>query len=147
MDMDRLTREIIEQYPGMQSPEADVQIEGALPRVWANEATLTQCVSNLLGNAIKFVVPGEKPHVRIRAERSKEFVRIWFEDKGIGIAARDQERIFGIFVKVHPTQTYNGTGIGLSIVRRAAEKMGGKIGVESELGSGSRFWLELRAVD
>jgi two-component system sensor histidine kinase/response regulator len=146
IDLDRLTREIIEQYPGMQPPQADVQIVDVLPHVCANEATLTQCISNLLGNAIKFVAPGQKPRVRIRAERRDAYVRVWFEDQGIGIGERDRERIFGIFVKVHPTQEYNGTGIGLSIVRRAAEKMGGRVGLESELGAGSRFWLELQAV-
>ena len=147
VDADRLTREIIEQYPGMQPPQADVAVEGTLPKVWANEATLTQCISNFLGNAVKFVAPGEKPRVRIRAERIEKNTRIWFEDNGIGIAERDQQRIFGIFVRVHPTQVYDGTGIGLSIVRRAAEKMDGKVGVESELGKGSRFWLELKAVE
>ncbi len=147
IDIDRLTREIIEQYPGMQFPQADVQVEGILPRVWANEATLTQCISNLLGNAIKFIAPGITPRVRIRADRNGPNARFWFEDNGIGIAPRDQERIFGIFVKVHPTQEYTGTGIGLSIVRRAAEKMGGKVGLESVLGEGTRFWLELRAVE
>jgi signal transduction histidine kinase len=146
-DIDRLTREIIEQYPGMQPPFADVQVEGVLPRVWANEATLTQCISNFLGNAVKFVETGTVPRVRIRGERLGGEVRIWFEDNGIGIAPRDQERIFGIFVKIHPTQAYQGTGIGLSIVRRAAEKMGGKVGLESKLGAGSRFWIQLRAVD
>jgi two-component system sensor histidine kinase/response regulator len=147
IDADRLTRDIIEQYPGMQAPQADVAIEGTLPRVWANEATLTQCLSNLLGNAIKFVAPGEVPRVRLRAGRVGGDIRLWVEDNGIGIAPRDQDRIFGIFVKVHPAQVYNGTGIGLSIVRRAAEKMGGKIGLESELGKGARFWLQLRAVE
>ncbi len=131
----------------MQSPQAEVTIDGILPRVWANEATLTQCISNLLGNAIKFVAPGEKPRVRLRGERSGPDARLWIEDSGIGIAPRDQERIFGIFVKIHPTDVYHGTGIGLSIVRRAAEKMGGRVGLESELGAGSRFWLQLRAVE
>jgi two-component system sensor histidine kinase/response regulator len=147
IDIDRLTREIIEQYPGMQPPNADVQIEGSLPRVWANEATLTQCISNLLSNAVKFVENGKIPRIRIRAERIGAEARIWFEDSGIGIAPRDQERIFGIFVKIHPVQTYQGTGIGLSIVRRAAEKMGGSVGLRSELGQGSKFWVQLRAVE
>jgi two-component system sensor histidine kinase/response regulator len=147
IDLDLLTRDIIEQYPGMQAPQADLKIDGTLPHVWANEATLTQCISNLLGNAIKFVAPGEKAHVRIRSERVGSAVRIWFEDRGIGISPRDQERIFGIFVKVHPPTTYQGTGIGLSIVRRAAEKMGGAVGLESEPGIGSRFWLQLRSVE
>jgi two-component system sensor histidine kinase/response regulator len=147
IDIDRLTREIIEQYPGMQQPHADVQVEGVLPRVWANEATLTQCISNLLGNAIKFVETGKQPRIRVRSEPIGAETKIWFEDNGIGIAPRDQERIFGIFVKVHPVEAYQGTGIGLSIVRRAADKMGGRIGLESELGKGSRFWLQLRTVE
>jgi signal transduction histidine kinase len=147
IDSDRLTRDIIEQYPGMQPPQADVQIEGVLPKVWANEATLTQCLSNLLSNAIKFVEPGKKPSVRIRAENDGPHAIISVEDHGIGIEERDRERIFGIFVKVHPAQTYPGTGIGLSIVRRAAEKMGGKVGLESKLGEGTRFWLQLKRVE
>ena len=146
-DVHRLTLDIIEQYPGMQEPQADVQIEGTLPKVWANEATLTQCISNLLSNAIKFVEPGKQPVVRISAEISGPNAIISFQDQGIGIEPRDQDRIFGIFVKVHPVQTYAGTGIGLSIVRRASEKMGGKVGVKSELGKGTRFWLELKRVE
>ena len=145
VDLDRLTRDIIEQYPGMQPPQAEVWVESPLPQVMANEAMLTQCLSNLLSNAVKFVPPGHKPLIRIRSEPMPSgMVRIWFEDNGIGIDPRDQDRIFGIFVKVHPAKVYEGTGIGLSIVRRAAEKMEGCVGVESELGIGSRFWLELR---
>jgi signal transduction histidine kinase len=146
-DLDRLAREIIEQYPGLQPPLADVQVEGTLPRVWANEAMLTQCISNLLANAIKFVETGHVPRVRIRAERIGADARIWVEDNGIGIAPRDQERIFGIFIKIHSAQVYQGTGIGLSIVRRAVEKMGGQVGLESALGQGSRFWIQLAAVE
>jgi signal transduction histidine kinase len=146
-DLDRLTREIIEQYPGMRPPHGDVQVEGTLPQVWANEAMLTQCISNLLGNAIKFVETGRVPRVRIRAERIGADARVWVEDNGIGIAPHDQERIFDIFVQVHARDAYQGTGIGLSIVRRAVEKMGGKVGLESELGQGSRFWIQLGAVE
>jgi two-component system sensor histidine kinase/response regulator len=143
VNLDQLTRDILEQYPGFQMPHADVQIEGALPRVMANEATLTQCISNLIGNAIKFVKPGTEPRVRISAERRGNECRIWFVDNGIGIAPVDLERIFGIFVKIHPPDTYSGTGIGLSIVRKSAQKMNGEVGVESTLGVGSRFWLQL----
>jgi two-component system sensor histidine kinase/response regulator len=144
VNADELIREIIEQYPGFQPPEVDIRIEGKLPVVWANEATLTQCVSNLLGNAIKFVPKDRKPAIVIRADVHNKETRIWIEDNGIGIAPHDLERIFGIFVKVHSASSYAGTGIGLSIVRRAAEKMGGQVGVESTLGQGSRFWLKLK---
>ena len=145
IDADRIIRDIIEQYPGMQMPHADIAIEGTLPPVRANEAALTQCVANLVGNAIKFVARGELPRIRIRAEREGKDVVFWFVDNGIGIAPADIERIFGIFVKVHSAETYVGTGIGLSIVRKAAERMGGKAGVESTLGEGSRFWVRLPA--
>jgi two-component system sensor histidine kinase/response regulator len=144
VDADELIREIIEQYPNLQPSEADIQIEGKLPVVWANEATLTQCVSNLLGNAIKFVPKGTVPRITLRAEVHEKEAIIWIKDNGIGIAPNDLDRIFGIFVKVHSADSYSGTGIGLSIVRRAAEKMGGQVGVESTLGQGSRFWVKLK---
>jgi signal transduction histidine kinase len=144
VDLDQLIRDIIEQYPGFQAPDVDIQVSGSLPKVMANEATLTQCISNLLGNAIKFVEPGITPRIRIRAETIDKECRIWFSDNGIGISASDLDRIFGIFVKIHPVEKYGGTGIGLSIVRKAAEKMEGKVGVESTLGQGSSFWLQLK---
>jgi signal transduction histidine kinase len=144
VDLNQLTRDIIEQYPGFQLPDADVQIEGTLPAVMANEAALTQCISNLVGNAIKFVTPGTVPRVRIRAEVNGTTARLWFLDNGIGIAPGDLDRIFGIFVKIHSPETYSGTGIGLSIVKKAAQKMNATVGVESTVGEGSRFWLELK---
>lgn len=143
VNLDELTRQIFEQYPDMK--EADLRIEGVLPKVMGNEAMLTQCISNLLDNAVKFVVPGTRPRIRISSERKGERVRVWFKDNGIGIAPKDIERIFGIFVKVHSSEVYLGTGIGLSIVQKSMERMGGKAGVESELGKGSRFWLEFQS--
>jgi signal transduction histidine kinase len=73
-----------------------------------------------------------------------ERVRIWIEDNGIGIAKESQKKIFGIFERLDSAEKYEGTGIGLAIVARAAQRMGGSCGVESSPGSGSRFWLELR---
>jgi PAS domain S-box-containing protein len=74
-------------------------------------------------------------------------VRLWVEDNGIGIAPEDQERIFGAFERLHGKQAYPGTGLGLAIVREGAERMGGRVGVESEPGKGSRFWVELRMAE
>jgi signal transduction histidine kinase len=65
------------------------------------------------------------------------------EDNGIGIEKGQQEKIFEMFHRLHHTEEYEGTGIGLAIVRKAAERMGGQVGVESEPGQGSRFWLQL----
>ncbi len=74
--------------------------------------------------------------------RNKQrFGRIWVEDNGIGISQSQQRRLFGIFQKLD--NQYEGTGIGLAIVKKAAQRMGGRVGVESEPGKGSRFWIEL----
>jgi len=74
-------------------------------------------------------------------------VRLWFEDNGIGIAENDLGRIFGMFERVHPREHFEGTGIGLAIVKKAVERMGGHVGVLSTPGKGSRFWLELKQAE
>jgi signal transduction histidine kinase len=229
VEVERLLRGIIETYPAFQPPQVDIRIEGLLPRVLGNEAALTQCFSNLLGNAIKFVAPGTRPEVRVWAEAvegpkagggveresvggmeresvggveresvgsveresvgsterksvgsveggkgpsgvegsglkvqgclstlnpqpstpfvnpqpSTPFVRLWFADNGVGIPKEAQERIFRMFQRLD--RSYDGTGVGLTVVRKAVEKMGGRVGLESEPGRGSQFWLELKA--
>jgi PAS domain S-box-containing protein len=137
--------EIIESYPNLHRPHGDIRIEGPIPAVLANPAAITQVFSNLLGNSVKFVEPGVLPQVRIWAETiSDETVRLWFEDNGIGIPKEVQGRIFVMFQRINPPGRYEGTGIGLTIVRTAVERMGGKVGVESVPGMGSRFWVELQ---
>ena len=68
---------------------------------------------------------------------------MWVEDNGIGVAPEHQRRIFNVFERLHGSEAYPGTGIGLAIVRKGAERMGGRYGVESDVGRGSRFWVEL----
>lgn len=145
VDPASLLQGIIYSYPDLQPPKAQILIEGLLPRVVANEAGLTQCFSNLLGNAVKFVTPGTLPQVRIRAEKTDGVVRLWFEDNGIGIPREMQPRIFQMFQRA--SKAHEGTGIGLALVRKVAARMGGRVGMESEPGKGSRFWLELPSAD
>jgi nitrogen fixation negative regulator NifL len=139
---------LVKTYPNLQPDQAEIQIDPDLPTVLGNEAALTQCFGNLLGNAVKFAKPGTKPQVCIRTEMLNTrlstlnpMVRIWVEDHGIGIPKAAWERIFGLFQRA--TEKQEGTGIGLAIVRKVVERMGGKVGVESEPGQGSRFWVEL----
>jgi signal transduction histidine kinase len=126
----------------LERQRAEVTIEEPLPHVLGHPATLSQVMSNLINNALKFVTPGKKPEVRVRADSSANgTVRIWVEDNGIGIAANHQDRIFQIFERLHAS--YPGTGTGLAIVRKGVERMGGQVGVVSQPGSGSRFWVDL----
>ena len=167
VDVQALLSGIIESYPDFQPPKVEVQVEGPLPCVLGNEAALTQCFSNLLGNAIKFVAPGTRPRVRVWAELAKaegrthqaetgqtqsatpnpqpasSLVRLWFSDNGVGIPQQAQKRIFKLFQRLD--KSYDGSGVGLTVVRRAVEKMGGKVGLESAVGHGSRFWVELKS--
>ncbi len=142
-----LLEQILTSYPNLQPPIADVVVRHPLPSVRANPAALTQVISNLLGNAVKFVPEGIPPRVIVRADAapgSDGMVRLWFEDNGIGIGKEHHDRIFGMFQRLHPTGRFEGTGMGLTIVRTAIERMGGRVGVESEPGRGSRFWIELK---
>lgn len=137
-----LLRGMIDTYPNLQPSSVDIQIQGALPVIVGNESLLTQCFSNLLDNAVKFVAPGVRPQVRIWAQPNGTTARIWIEDNGIGIPKHAHPRLFGMFQKLD--NQYEGTGIGLAIVRKVTQRMGGSVGVESDAGLGSKFWVELR---
>jgi PAS domain S-box-containing protein len=142
VELSKLVRGLLDTYPNFHPEKADIQVEGRLPIVLGNEALLTQCFSNLLGNAVKFVAPGTRPKVRVWSESRPDAVKVWVEDNGIGIPKHAQNRLFGMFQKLD--NQYEGTGIGLAIVRKVVERMGGQVGVESEPGKGSRFWVSLR---
>ncbi len=129
--------------PELRNHGAAVNVQGPLPAARAHRATLVQVLKNLLANACKFVAPGVSPRVRVRAEDRGDRVRLWVEDNGIGIAPEHRERIFGVFERLHGEESYPGTGIGLAIVQKGVERMAGRCGVESDLGRGSRFWIEL----
>ncbi|MDB6095677.1 MAG: hypothetical protein JWM32_3239 [Verrucomicrobia bacterium] len=145
IDLNRLTRDVIAIYPEWQEPLAEIEIVGVLPTVLGHEALLTQCITNLLSNAVKFMDPGVVPRIQIRGEAKPDArQRVWFENNGIGIAPKDRDRVFGMFVRLNSKTEFGGTGIGLTIVRRAIERMGGRIDFESEPGQGSRFWIELK---
>jgi len=146
IDLERLIEDIISAHPEFQAPKARILVETRLHRVLGHEAYLTQCITNLLGNAVKFIAPGLEPEVRIRSERVNGQIRVTFADNGIGIDPSHHERIFQIFGQVYPEKKYGGTGIGLAIVRKAVQRMNGEVGVQSGMDKGSRFWLILNEV-
>ena len=165
VDVDTLVRALIEERPELSLPRAEINVDGPLLPMLGHETTLAQCLTNLLGNAVKFVELGVVPRVRVWTEElaaptgnqpdsasaaiagsppaQPRWVRLWVEDQGIGIAPNAHKAIFEIFQRLNSSTSYEGSGIGLAIVRKAIERMSGHVGVESGTGKGSRFWLEL----
>jgi signal transduction histidine kinase len=144
VDLNALIRDIIESFPALHAPGVSISIKEPLPPVLAHPAFISQVFSNLLTNAAKFTRPGVAPEISISSEMADGMVRVVVEDNGIGIDPSHFERIFQIFGRVHDDKLYDGTGIGLAIVKKAVERMGGATGVESRPGNGSRFWFTLR---
>jgi signal transduction histidine kinase len=172
IDVDALVRTLAAERPELAPEKAELRVDGPLPPMLGHEQTLRQCLDNLLDNATKFVAPGERPRIRVWAERrliepgpakgaaaasgaparptktkrhAAAVVRLWVEDEGIGIDAKHREKIFEIFERLPTATRYPGTGIGLAIVRQGIHRMGGSVGVEPGEPRGSRFWLQLPA--
>jgi PAS domain S-box-containing protein len=127
----------------IQRARAEIQVQEPLPTILGNERLISQVLTNLLSNALKFVTPGVLPKVFVHAEIRDSMARLWIDDNGIGVPGIYKEKIFGVFQRLHTTEEFPGTGVGLAIVRRAAERMGGTVGVESAPREGSKFWIEL----
>jgi PAS domain S-box-containing protein len=147
INLNKLIEDVLQTYPDIQAHRAEITIERPLHSVMGSHASLVQCVSNLLANAVKFVPAGSRAQVRIRTEKRDSKVRLLIEDKGIGIPENLLSKIFEPFQRAHPNAGFEGTGMGLAIVRKATLRMDGAVGVQSEVGRGSTFWIELPAAD
>lgn len=137
-----LIEDILQQYPRFNAHDVNLEIPDPNLAVTGSEPLLTQCLSNLVGNAIKFSRPEQDTRVSIHVAEIGDRVRLLVEDNGIGIPAEHHARIFGMFERLDPT-TYEGTGVGLAIVQKAVERMAGSMGLDSKPGRGSRFWIDL----
>jgi signal transduction histidine kinase len=157
--------------PDITAKRAKINVQMTFPLVVGNPYLLKQVFTNLIANALKFTAPGVRPEISISAMRVEpQFgvppsahptshvthltrsafhksttpgVRITVTDNGIGISPKSITRLFGMFQKLHSIDQYPGAGIGLAIVKRATELMNGQVGLFSEPGHGSSFWIEL----
>jgi PAS domain S-box-containing protein len=161
VDLDGVLSEIITlREREIQETKARIEVKSPLGLVSAHLPTVQQILANLIDNGMKFVAKDRQAHLRVWTEemagghagqgngapasnKNQRFVRIWIEDNGIGIEKDFHEKIFGLFERLHPSHAFPGTGIGLAIVRKGVERMGGRVGLESQPEQGSRFWVEL----
>ncbi|MDY7031650.1 MAG: ATP-binding protein, partial [Thermodesulfobacteriota bacterium] len=147
VNLDSVVDNILKQLDTeIQNKDALITVDRPLPEAAGHKATLEQIVENLITNALKFVPFKEQSNIHIWAEESGEMVHLWVEDNGIGIGPEHHERIFCIFERLHGIERYPGTGVGLAIVKKGIEKLGGRVGVESTPGKGSKFWVELGSI-
>ena len=146
VDLERVAHEVVSDLETtIEEAHAEVRI-ARLPAVEADPSQMRQLLQNLIANAIKFSRPGVTPEVEVRAASSGPgMVAFEVADNGIGIEPEYTERIFRVFERLHPRDVYEGTGIGLALCRKIAERHGGTLEVFSEPGNGSTFRVELPA--
>jgi PAS domain S-box-containing protein len=160
VNLDALVAEIVSlREREIEQSQARIEVKSPLGAVTAHLPTVQQILANLIDNGLKFVSKDKQPHLSIwtepavmnghdsKAENTPDgsALRIWVEDNGIGIEKEFHEKIFGLFERLHPSHAFPGTGLGLAIVRKGVERMGGRVGLESQPDNGSRFWVELPA--
>jgi len=142
VDLNTALENAIQNIQGrMDEAHAEV-VADPLPVVRGNLMALTQVFQNLLGNSVKFRGP-DPLRIEIGARRNNRHWLIWVKDNGIGFPQESAEQIFMLFQRLHGRKDYEGTGIGLTICRRAVEHHGGRIWAESEPGRGATFYFTL----
>lgn len=145
VDLVELAEEAVRSLEGaIQERGAHVRIAETMPMVLADRVLLSRVLENLISNAVKFVPSELHPEVEVMADDEGSRVRLYVRDNGIGIPADQLGRVFRAFERVDPGD-FPGTGVGLTIVQKAVQRMGGDVGVRSTPGEGSTFWVVLRA--
>ncbi len=125
--------------------EAKAEVEVAVPALTlhSDHAGLALVLRNLLDNAIAFSRDRDPPRIRIAVVVSPSLLQLSVEDNGIGFDMQYHDRIFEIFQRLHRSEDYPGTGVGLALVRRATNRLGGRVWAQSTVGAGSHFFVEL----
>jgi len=126
----------------IQEKKAEVIYEN-LPEITSFKTPVFQILQNLIGNSLKYSKDNVQPVIKIKAKKHQDFCLISINDNGIGIEKEYFEKIFVIFQRLHNREDYSGTGMGLAIVKKIVDNLGGKVWLESVYGEGSTFYIEL----
>jgi signal transduction histidine kinase len=147
VDLARVARAVVADLDAAIEASGGTVHIGALPVVQADPTQARQLLQNLVSNAVKFRRPGEPPTVVLEPAEPRRpgFAAFRVTDDGIGIEPEYAERVFGLFERLHPRERYAGTGIGLALCRKIAERHGGSIAAEPAPGGGTSFLVELPA--
>lgn len=144
VDLRSLAESVIEERrPLIEQSGAQIKVDLSLGPVSGDRAILREVIANLVDNALKFSRDSKPPRVTVRGREENGQAVVTVSDNGVGFDMQHKERIFEIFQRLHRVEEFEGTGIGLSIVRRAVEKHGGRVWAESEPGKGATFSFTL----
>jgi len=133
---------VSEQTEMAKQKNADIKI-GSLPVIYADPSLIKQVFINLISNAIKFTAKSESPEIKISGGQKDGFAEIIIEDNGIGFDNKYCDKIFDVFQRLQSNDEFEGSGVGLSIVKRIVEKHGGKVMADGKPGSGAKFTIQL----
>ena len=145
VDMEALAREVVEQIRRDSMETAAEFRIGELPAARGDRAMLRQVFTNFISNAVKFSGRSERPVVDIGGERRNGENFYWVRDNGVGFDMRYAGKLFGVFQRLHRSDEFEGTGVGLAIVQRVVVRHGGRVWAESSPGAGASFFFTLPA--
>mgnify|MGYP006194463259 CR=1 FL=1 len=138
-----LVEQVVDSY------HADIEKHGTEVRLAMEPFTLpldrdgmAVVLRNLIGNALKFSRDSASPRIEIGARHETGRRILWVRDNGVGFDLKYHDRIFGIFQRLHRAEEFPGTGVGLALVAKAVQRMGGRVWAESQPGAGATFYLE-----
>jgi PAS domain S-box-containing protein len=144
VDLDAAVRDLLIEHRALiHYRKAAIEVVSPLPAVRGVPGFVDQVLRNLLSNALKYTLPDRAPRVRIAASVHGARVVLQIKDQGIGIESQKHSQVFKMFERLHGHSNYPGAGLGLAIVRRAVERMDGRVWLESTPGEGSTFFVEL----
>jgi light-regulated signal transduction histidine kinase (bacteriophytochrome) len=147
IDLEALSRDVLEELtPSFAGRQVSVQMHD-LPHIRADTTAIRKVLLNLLANAIKFTRPRELAQIEIRVTVAGNESICSVKDNGVGFEAQYAHRLFGIFQRLHDVEEFEGTGVGLGIVKRIIDKHGGRVWAEGSPGVGATFYFSLPAAD
>ena len=132
---------LTDRFAGLQGQKPKVHVNLPYADLYGEPVSIRQALANLLDNAAKFSRPNIAPDIRIGGRQTATERILWIQDNGIGFDPEQKDKIFGLFERLHSPQDYEGTGVGLAIVKMVMEKHGGRAWAESTSGAGSTFHL------
>ena len=132
---------LVDQQSQLTGITPQIRINLPFADLYGEPVSIRQALVNLVDNAIKFSRHSSAPTINIEGQQTPTERILWIQDNGIGFDADQKEKLFGLFERLHNVQEYEGTGVGLAIVKMVADKHGGRVWAESSPGKGSTFFL------